>query len=94
MKRDYWVYPSMIGAKPGVIWGPDKYQRPKRFDDSEPLRVSATKCDNTTICVWYVSPLWHFNDPDKFVYALLGDLTSGTTRQAHFVLVPNNIICA
>ena len=97
-------------------------------------------------CVFDVSPLWQFNNPDKFVYALLGGFTSwtgvsrqrilsidkdmqnnnvtitvqgfpnqlvrlvfstfidglsyvscgtsDTTGQAHFIVVPHNIICA
>jgi len=83
MKRDYLVYPSMIGAKSGIIWAPDSLEEPTIFDDSKPLNVSASKCHNTTMCVWYVSPVWQFNDPDKFVYALFGDLTrwTGVSRQ-------------
>ena len=51
MKRDYIVYPSMISAKSGIIWGPDKYHRPMIFDDSQPLYISAKECRNTTMCV-------------------------------------------
>jgi hypothetical protein len=35
------------------------------------------------MCIWYVSPLWQFIDPDKFVYAFFGDFTrwAGVIRQ-------------
>ena len=62
MKRDYLVYPSMIGAQSGVIWSYDNRKMISTFDDANPLNISATQCDDLSICLWYVSPLQSLND--------------------------------
>jgi hypothetical protein len=36
------------------------------------------KCDNSSFCVWYVSPLWQFNDANNTKYAFLGELNKWT----------------
>ncbi|CAF1692886.1 unnamed protein product, partial [Rotaria sp. Silwood1] len=73
MKRDYTVYPSMIGSESGIIWSYDNAQITSIFDDTHPLEVSTSKCNDQSICLWYVSPLWQFNDPIRTKYALLGE---------------------
>ncbi len=78
MKRDYSVYPSMIGGQSGIIWSYDTPTVRSPFDESHPLDVSAAKCDNLSICLWYVSPLWQFNDAAKTKYAFLGELNKWT----------------
>ncbi len=69
MKRDYSVYPSMIGGQSWIIWSYDTPAIRSPFDESHPLDVSA---------VWYVSPLWQFNDVAKTKYAFLGELNKQT----------------
>jgi hypothetical protein len=73
MQRDYSVNPSLIGAQPGVIWSYENSTELKTFDDNHPLDVLANKCDDSSFCVWYVSPLWEFNDTNNTKYALLGE---------------------
>ncbi len=83
MKRDYLVYPSMIGAQSGVIYSYYSFNEPMIFDDSNPLKVSAEQCDNLTVCLWYVSPIWQLNDTDSIPYALLGEFRTwaGVSKQ-------------
>ncbi|UJR38301.1 hypothetical protein I4U23_030971 [Adineta vaga] len=78
MKRDYVVYPSMIGSESGVIWSYDNTDVVSTFDDTHPLDVSASKCGDLAICVWYISPLWQFNDPIHTKYAFLGERNKWT----------------
>jgi hypothetical protein len=73
MRRDYAVNPSMIGGQPGVIWWYNDSKVVTTFDDSMPLKVSAEKCGNLSICLWYISPLQSLNDPTGIKYALLGE---------------------
>jgi hypothetical protein len=73
MKQDYSINPLLLDSQSGVIW---PYQNPSDlnpFDNQHPLDVSANKCDNSTFCVWYLSPLWQFNDANNTKYALLGE---------------------
>jgi hypothetical protein len=53
MKRDYLVYPSMIGAQSGVIWSYNSSDIASTFDDTHPLDVSASECNDLSICLWY-----------------------------------------
>jgi hypothetical protein len=78
MKQDYLVYPSMIGAQSGIIVAGVDAGVPAVFDDSNPLNVSVNQCNNLTVCLWYVSPVWELNDVDKTSYALLGELSKWT----------------
>ena len=78
MKRDYVVYPSMIGSESGVIWSYDNTDAVVTFDDTHPLEVSASKCGDVAICLWYASPLWQFNDPIRTRYAFLGERNKWT----------------
>jgi hypothetical protein len=73
MKRDYSIYPSLIDAQSGIIWSYENPSDLKTFDDDHPLDVLANKCDNSSFCVWYLSPLWQFNDTNNTKYALLGE---------------------
>ncbi|CAF1261231.1 unnamed protein product [Rotaria sordida] len=91
MKRDYTVYPSMIGSESGIIWSYDNAQMTAIFDDTHPLDVLANKCNNETICLWYVSPLWQFNDPIRTKYALLGEWSKWTAvSQQRFTSITTN----
>ena len=68
----------MIGSEEGIIWSYDNAQVTSKFDDTHPLDVSAAKCNDSAICLWYASPLWQFNDPVKTKYALLGEWNKWT----------------
>jgi hypothetical protein len=78
MKRDYSVYPSMIDGQSGIIWSYDTPTVRSAFDENHPLDVLAAKCNDLSICLWYISPLWQFNDPAKTKYAFLGELNKWT----------------
>lgn len=79
MKQDYAVYPSMIeDAESGVIWSYDNAQVTATFDDTHPLVVSTSKCNDASMCLWYISPLWQFNDAIRTQYALLGEYNKWT----------------
>ncbi len=78
MKRDYIIYPSMIGGQSGVVWSYEDSKEVSTFSDVFPLDVLATKCDNTSVCLWYVSPLESLNDSTGIQYALLGELNKWT----------------
>ncbi len=91
MKRDYTVYPSMIESESGIIWSYDNTQLISTFDDTHHLDVTASKCNDLSICVWYVSPLWQFNDAIHTKYALLGELNKWTavSRQRFLSITTN-----
>jgi hypothetical protein len=78
MKRDYLVYPSMIGGQSGMIWSYDNSNLVSTFDDANPLNVSSNQCNNISICLWYVSPLQPLNDSFGTQYALLGEWNKWT----------------
>jgi hypothetical protein len=91
MKRDYSVYPSMIEGESGIIWSYDNAQVTSTFDDTHPVEVTASKCNDLSICLWYVSPVWEFNDPAQIKYALLGELNKWTavSRQRFLSITTN-----
>jgi len=91
MKRDYSVYPSMIEGESGIIWSYDNAQVTTTFDDAHPVEVTANKCNDLSICLWYVSPVWQFNDPVHTKYALLGELNKWTAvSRQRFVSITTN----
>jgi hypothetical protein len=51
MKRDYAVYPSMIDSEPGIIWFYNNTEKTSIFNDTSPLDVSASRCNDLSICV-------------------------------------------
>ena len=73
MKRDYDVYPSMIEAQPAIVWYYDSIERTSIFNDTTPLVVQASRCNSLSMCVWYLSLLWQFDDRNQTKYALLGE---------------------
>jgi hypothetical protein len=88
MKRDYTIYPSMIGAQSGVIWSYDNSEVVSTFDETNPLNVSSIQCHNSSICLWYVSPLQSLNDPSGSEYALLGEWNKWTAvSQQRFISI-------
>ena len=91
MKRDYSVYPSMIGSEGGIIWSYDNFQAISLFDDTHPVEISAAKYNNLSICLWYVSPQWQFNDIARTKYALLGEWNKWTavSRQRFLSITTN-----
>jgi hypothetical protein len=92
MKRDYTVYPSMIGGESGIIWSYDNARMISTFDDTHPLDVSSSTCHDLSICLWYVSPLWQFNDPLRIKYALLGEWGKWTAvSQQRFISITTNV---
>ena len=91
MKRDYVVFPSMIGGESGVTWFYDNPSVVSTFDDSHPISVTAASCNDLTICLWYTSPLWQFTDPLQTKYALLGEWNKWTavSEQRFSAIVTN-----
>ncbi|CAF4204876.1 unnamed protein product [Rotaria sp. Silwood2] len=91
MKQDYLVYPSMIGAQSGVIWSYDNSSVVSTFDDANPLNVSASKCHDLFICLWYVSPVIKLEESTK--YALLGEWNKWTAiSHQRIISIDNQII--
>ena len=78
MQQDYSLNPLLIDAQSGVIWPYQNSSDLNVFDDQHPLDVSASKCNNATFCLWYLSPLWQFNDANNTKYALLGEFDKWT----------------
>ncbi len=78
MKRDYLIYPSMTGAQSGIICSYDNSTVISTFNNSNPLNVSANQCHNSSICLWYISPLQSLNDVSRTEYALLGEWNKWT----------------
>jgi hypothetical protein len=91
MNRDYVVYPSMIGGQSGISWSYDNVQVVSIFDNTHSVNISASKCNQSAICVWYVSPVWQFNEPQRTNYALLGELNKWTvvSRQRFLSITTN-----
>jgi hypothetical protein len=91
MKRDYSVYPSMIDGQSGIVWFYNNPTKISPLNDTYPLDVSAMRCNDLSICVWYISPLWQFNDPNKTKYALLGEWNKWTaiSRQRFLSITTN-----
>jgi hypothetical protein len=87
MTKDYVIYPSMIGAKPGAIFLDDGFSFPARFDESHPLTIPFDSCNELNLCVWYVSPTWQLKD--YLVWALLKDFSkwAGITKQRYKSIV-------
>ena len=73
MKRDYSINPSMIAGQPDVIWSYDNPKDVKYFSESTPLDVSATQCNSSSICLWYVAPLVELSQSPQVQYSLLGE---------------------
>jgi hypothetical protein len=91
MKRDYTVYPSMFDGEPGIVWFYNNRTNISPLNDTYPLYVSADRCNNSSICVWYVSPLWQFNDSTKTKYALLGEWNKWTAvSRQRFLSIKTN----
>ena len=55
MQRDYSIIPSMIGAQTGIIWSYDDPSKVAHFDETHPLFVSSTICNN----IRSVSGIYH-----------------------------------
>ncbi len=91
MNRDYVVYPSMIGGESGIFWSYDNAQVVSTFDNTHTVDVSASKCNESAICVWYISPIWQFNDSQRTNYALLGELNkwAAVSRQRFLSITTN-----
>ena len=91
MTRDYSVYPSMVESESGIIWSYDNAQVTATFDDTHPVEVTASKCNDKAICLWYVSPVWQFTDPIHTQYALLGEYNKWTavSRQRFLSITTN-----
>lgn len=78
MTRDYPVSPQMIESEDGIVWSYDNAQVTAPFDNTHPVPVTASKCTDKAICLWYVSPVWQFNDQTYTKYALLGEYNKWT----------------
>ena len=78
MKRDYTLYPSTLGARSGVVWFYNDPNSVTEFDDGDPLDIPANQCDNTSLCIWYISPLIPFYDPLGYQFALMGESNKWT----------------
>lgn len=78
MKRDYILYPKTIGARSGVIWFFNDPNSMTDFNDHSPLHIAANKCNDTSLCIWYISPLIPLYDPLGYQFALLGESNKWT----------------
>ena len=92
MKKDYTVYPAMIeDREAGIIWSYDNAQVTATFDETHPLVVPASKCDDASFCLWYISSVWQFNDALHTKYALLGEYNKWTAvSRQRFVSITTN----
>jgi hypothetical protein len=92
MKQDYSIDPSMIDGQSGIIWSYENPYMISIFDDTHPLDVSAHQCNQSSMCVWYVSPLWQFNDSSQTKYALLGEWNKWTVvSRQRFLSITTNL---
>ena len=82
MTRDYSVYPAMVESESGIVWSYDNAQVTATFDDTHPVEVTASKCNDKAICLWYVSSVWQFTDAIHTQYALLGEYNKWTAVSA------------
>lgn len=87
MTKDYTIYPSMIGAKPGVIYIEDGYTRPALFDESHPLTIPFDRCHELNLCVWYVSPVWQLKDYSVWALLTDEDKWAGISKQRYKSIV-------
>ena len=78
MLKDYAVYPSMIRLQSGIIWPYGNSSNYSLFDAMHPLHVAASQCNNSSFCLWYISPLWEFNDAMHIKYAFMGESNKWT----------------
>ena len=78
MKKDYFIYPSMIKAQSGIVWPYQNATNVFLFDDAHPLHIPSEKCHSSSFCLWYISPWWQFNDAHHTQYALMGELSKWT----------------
>jgi len=78
MQVDYSIIPTKINAQSGIIWSYDNFTDISAFDEQHPLHVFANKCDNSSFCLWYLSPLWQFNDVNQTKYAFMGESNKWT----------------
>jgi len=78
MKQDYVIYPSMLGMKSGALWLYTTSGHIVVFDQSNPLNIYADACPLLTVCIWYISPLWEFNDQANSGVAFMGEFGKWT----------------
>lgn len=91
MQRDYVIYPSSIGAQSGVIWSYDNPLVLETFDANHPLDISASNCNAASFCIWFISPVWQFDDVNATKYALLGESDKWTAvSQQRFTSIVTN----
>ncbi|CAF3418034.1 unnamed protein product [Rotaria socialis] len=91
MRCDYSITPSMIGAQAGLTWVYNEPSVVTTFDEAHPLAISGKKCNDSSFCLWYLSPVWTFADPNNTQYALLGEFNKWTavSRQRFTSLTTN-----
>ena len=78
MRRNYSLIPSMIKSPEGIIWSFDNPYELFTFNQNHSLIVSTNKCNDTSYCLWYSSPLWQFNDSLETKYAFMGEINKWT----------------
>lgn len=78
MKQDYIIYPSMLGIESGAIWDRTGSHDVSIIDESHPIHISTDTCSGSSICVWYISPLWQLNGQPNSGVALLGEFDKWT----------------
>jgi len=93
MRQDYSVYPSMIGAKSGLIWSYDNSTTVFPFSDDNPLNISHCICSEASMCLWYVSPIIELTNSPKISYALRGEWNKWTAiSQQRIISIDNQKI--
>lgn len=91
MKRDYLISPSMIENQSGIIWFYNNINEISIFNETNPINVTSDRCNDSSICLWYISPIWQFSDSMKTIYSLLGEINKWTSvSRQRFVSITKN----
>jgi hypothetical protein len=78
MQRNYSLIPSMIGSPGGLIWSFDNPYELFYFNSNNSLQISKDRCNETSFCLWYISPLHQFNNSLQTKYSFMGELNKWT----------------
>ena len=64
----------MISVNSGLVWFYNDtsilWNRSTRI---HPIQILDIHCPSISLCLWYISPVWQFDDPTQTRYALLGE---------------------
>ena len=81
----------MIDYQSGIVWFYNNTEEISIFNETTPLHVLSNQCDDSSICVWYLSPVWKFSDSMKTKYSLLGEINKWTpVSRQRFLSIEKN----